>query len=146
MFSPDRATGTYDPEAIHSLLCNLVGNAIDACRFDSSEGKNRHRVDLRCWQNGTGETVLQVEDNGEGIPEDLAHKVFQEFFSSKGVEGTGIGLLVVQKIAEEHGGSVAFTSTPGEGTVFTVTIPPHRPLPVRQKVAGESGEFHSANP
>jgi signal transduction histidine kinase len=138
--SPDCVAGTYDPEAIHSLLCNLVGNAIDACRFDPSEDKESHRVDLRCWQNGAGETIFEVEDNGEGIPEELTHKVFEEFFSSKGVEGTGIGLLVVQKVAEEHGGSVNFTSAPGQGTKFTVTIPPHRPLPVQQKIAGESGE------
>jgi signal transduction histidine kinase len=56
--------------------------------------------------------------------------VFHEFFSSKGTEGTGIGLLVVQKVAEEHGGTVSFASRPGEGTVFTVTIPAHRSLPI----------------
>ena len=119
--------GTFDPDAIHNLLCNLVGNAIDACRFDPSEGKDGHRVVLRCWQNGNGATVFEVEDNGEGIPEELTRKVFHEFFSSKGTEGTGIGLLVVQKVAEEHGGAVTFRSTPGEGTVFTVTIPAHTP-------------------
>jgi signal transduction histidine kinase len=144
--APDCEPGTYDPEAIHSLLCNLVGNAIDACRFDSSENKAGHWVELRCSQNGNGETVFEVEDNGEGIPEELSNKVFHEFFSSKGVEGTGIGLLVVQKIAEEHGGSVTFTSTPGKGTVFTVTIPPHRPLAVEQKISGESGAFDAAGP
>ncbi len=137
--------GTFDPEAIHGLLCNLVGNAIDACRFDPSEDKSSHRVDLRCRQNDKGDTVFEVEDNGEGIPEEITNKVFHEFFSSKGVEGTGIGLLVVQKVAEEHGGAVTFTSRPGEGTVFTVTIPPHRPLPVERKTSGESGEFDAAS-
>jgi PAS domain S-box-containing protein len=137
--------GTFDPEAIHNLLCNLVGNAIDACRFDPSEDKSSHRVDLRCRQNSLGETIFEVEDNGEGIPEELTNKVFHEFFSSKGVEGTGIGLLVVQKVAEEHGGTVTFSSRPGEGTVFTVTIPPHRPLPVQQIVADESGESDTAS-
>ena len=66
---------------------------------------------------------LEVEDNGPGIPEDLNNKVFQDFFSSKGTEGTGIGLLVVQKVAEEHGGRVTFESIPGEKTTFTVVIP-----------------------
>ena len=123
--------GTFDPEAIHSLMCNLVGNAIDACRFDPSEHKSDHRVSLRCRQNDNGDTIFEVEDNGEGIPEDLNRKVFHEFFSSKGTEGTGIGLLVVQKVAEEHNGTVAFTSKPGEGTVFTVTIPQHPSLEQR---------------
>ncbi len=78
---------------------------------------------MRCLANSNGATVLEVEDDGAGIPEDLSHRVFQEFFSSKGTEGTGIGLLVVQKVAEEHGGKVSFDSKPGRGTIFTITLP-----------------------
>ncbi len=78
---------------------------------------------LRCRQNGEGSQILEVEDDGPGIPEELNSKVFQDFFSSKGTEGTGIGLLVVQKVAEEHGGKVTFESVPGEGTKFIVVIP-----------------------
>lgn len=115
--------GTFDPNGIHNLLCNLVGNAIDACRFDPCPDKPGHTVIVRCFLNRAGATVFEVEDDGAGIPENLSHKVFQEFFSSKGTEGTGIGLLVVQKVAEEHGGNVTFVSKPGHGTVFTVTIP-----------------------
>jgi PAS domain S-box-containing protein len=115
--------GTFDPDAIHNLLCNLVANAIDACRFDPCPDKPRHTVVIRCFANRDGATVLEVQDDGAGIPEDLSHRVFQEFFSSKGSEGTGIGLLVVQKVAEEHGGRVTFDSRPGHGTVFTVVIP-----------------------
>jgi PAS domain S-box-containing protein len=134
--------GTFDPEAIHNLLCNLVANAIDACRFDPSEHKTGHRVVLRCWHNGDGQTIFQVEDDGEGIPEELTRKVFNEFFSSKGTEGTGIGLLVVQKIAEEHGGTVTFDSRPGAGTVFTVTIPSARPF----RTLGGADELPSRRP
>ena len=116
-------TGTFDRDGLHSLLCNLVANAIDACRFDPSPDKKSHTVILRSKRNGEGSTVLEVEDNGPGIPEDLNNKVFQDFFSSKGTEGTGIGLLVVQKVAEEHGGKVTFESVPGESTAFKVVIP-----------------------
>jgi PAS domain S-box-containing protein len=122
-FSTPPHRGTFDPDAIHNLLCNLVANAIDACRFDPCPDKMQHNVVIRCFENGNGTTVFEVEDDGAGIPEDLSHRVFQEFFSSKGSEGTGIGLLVVQKVAEEHGGKVTFESRPGHGTVFTVTIP-----------------------
>ena len=115
--------GTFDPEGLHSLLCNLVANAVDACRFDPADDKPAYVVTLRCRQNGDGSTVLEVEDNGAGIPDDLNAKVFQDFFSSKGTEGTGIGLLVVQKVAEEHGGTITFQSKPDEGTIFTVIIP-----------------------
>jgi len=121
-----RHCGTFDPDAIHSMLCNLVSNAIDACRFDPSLEKDGHRITMRCRQDSTLRTVFEVEDNGAGIPEELNNKVFEDFFSSKGTEGTGIGLLVVQKVAEEHGGSVSFESKPGKGTKFTVTLPSTR--------------------
>lgn len=116
-------TGTFDPDGLHNLLCNLVANAIDACRFDPAPEKDGHRITLRCRPEGDGGVVLEVEDDGAGIPEELNGKVFEDFFSSKGTEGTGIGLLVVQKVAEEHGGRVSFTSSPGEGTTFTVVLP-----------------------
>jgi len=115
---------TFDPEAIHSLLCNLVGNAIDGCRFDPDESKTTHEIALRCYRDERGSTILEVEDDGVGIPEDMSDKVFEDFFSTKGTEGTGVGLLVVQKVAHEHGGSVTFRSKPGEGTAFKVIIPP----------------------
>jgi len=115
--------GTFDRDGLHNLLCNLVANAIDACRFDPSPNKKSHTVTLRCRHSGEGSTVLEVEDDGPGIPEDLNNKVFQDFFSSKGTEGTGIGLLVVQKVAEEHGGNVTFESVPGERTVFRIVLP-----------------------
>jgi signal transduction histidine kinase len=121
--SDEKRCGTFDPEGLHNMLCNLVANAIDACRFDPFANKPGHHVTIRCVENGDGSTVLEVEDNGAGIPEDLNNKVFQDFFSSKGTEGTGIGLLVVQKVAEEHGGKVTFQSSPGVGTTFSVAIP-----------------------
>jgi histidine kinase len=115
--------GTFDPEGLHNLISNLVANAIDACRFDPSPGKDRHTITLRCHSNSDGSTVLEVEDDGAGIPDDMNSRVFEEFFSSKGTEGTGIGLLVVQKVAEEHGGRASFRSSPGTGTTFTITLP-----------------------
>jgi len=116
-------TGTFDPDGLHNLLCNLVANSIDACRFDPSEDKDGHTITLCCHQNGDGATMFQVRDDGAGISEDLNAKVFEDFFSSKGTEGTGIGLLVAQKVAEEHGGTITFDSKPGKGTTFTVTLP-----------------------
>ena len=115
--------GRFDREGLHSLLCNLVANAVDACRFDPDPDKKLHTITMRCLCKADGTTVLEVADDGAGIPEELNNRVFEDFFSSKGSEGTGIGLLVVQKIAEEHGGRVTFTSTPGAGATFTVTIP-----------------------
>jgi signal transduction histidine kinase len=123
---------TFDPEGVHNLLCNLVANAIDGCRFDPDQSKTGHNITMRCRRDEGGATVLEVEDDGVGIPEELSQKVFEDFFSTKGTEGTGVGLLVVQKVAEEHGGSVTFTTAPGKGTAFRVTLPPV--LPARQQV------------
>jgi PAS domain S-box-containing protein len=119
--SPHR--DSLDPEGLHSLLSNLVGNAVDACRFDPDQDKASHTITMRCGLDEDGATVLEVGDDGAGIPEELSGKVFEDFFSTKGTEGTGLGLLVVQKVAEEHGGSVTYESAPGEGTLFRVTIP-----------------------
>jgi PAS domain S-box-containing protein len=116
--------GTFDLDALHNMLSNLMANAIDACRFDMDESKASHSIGLRCHTNASGTTVYEVEDNGAGMPEDVAEKVFEDFFSTKGTEGTGVGLLVVQKVAHEHGGDVNFFTTPGQGTVFRVTLPP----------------------
>jgi signal transduction histidine kinase len=122
--SEPRKCGTFDPDGLHNLLSNLVANAIDACRFDTTKGKSDFTITLRCRQEETGATVFEVEDNGAGIPDKFSGKVFEEFFSTKGTEGTGVGLLVVQKVAEEHGGTVTFTSNRGQGTTFRVTVRP----------------------
>jgi signal transduction histidine kinase len=116
-------TGSFDADGLHNLLCNLVANAVDACRFDPADDKEGHIITLRCWKNEDGSTIFQVADNGPGISENMNARVFEDFFSTKGTEGTGIGLLVAQKVAEDHGGKVTFTSKPGSGTTFTVAIP-----------------------
>jgi len=116
-------TGSFDADGLHNLLCNLVANAVDACRFDPADDKDGHTITLGCRRNGDGLTIFEVADNGPGISEDVNAMVFEDFFSTKGSEGTGIGLLVVQKVAEDHGGKVTFSSKLGTGTAFTVTIP-----------------------
>ena len=115
--------GIFDPEALHSLMTNLVANAVDACRFDPGVDHKQHEIVLRCTRNDGGDTVIEVSDNGAGIPDDQVSRVLHGFFSTKGTEGTGLGLLVVQKVVEEHGGRFSFTTQEGEGTTFTVVIP-----------------------
>ncbi len=117
------AKGTFDPDSLHNMLCNLMANAIDACRFDLDSGKTKHSIALRCRKDKPGEIVFEVEDDGAGIPTEVREKVFEDFFSTKGTEGTGMGLLVVQKVAEEHGGKVSFETKLGKGTCFRVTLP-----------------------
>jgi signal transduction histidine kinase len=127
--------GSFDRDGLHNLLCNLVANAVDACRFDSADDKDGHTIAISCRMDGDGTTILQVADDGPGISEDVNARLFEDFFSTKGSEGTGIGLLVAQKVAEDHGGKVTFSSKPGQGTTFTVAIP----------IAGSQSELPVAN-
>src|SRR5262249_4029082 len=66
--------------------------------------------------------VLEVSDTGVGIKPEETPDIFNPFFTTKS-GGTGLGLAIAHKIIEDHGGPVTFLSAPGEGTVFTVTLP-----------------------
>lgn len=114
-------TVSGEAKDLHSLLANLVGNAIDACLADEDESK-QHRVKVRVFPDGK-DAVLEVEDNGAGMDDETRSNLFTMFFSTKGAFGTGLGLLVAQKVAAEHGGSIAVTSAPGMGATFTVRLP-----------------------
>ncbi|MGD8694578.1 MAG: ATP-binding protein, partial [Syntrophobacterales bacterium] len=72
---------------------------------------------------GEDEVLITVEDNGAGIPEKIRQRIFDVFFSTKGSQGTGLGLAVTRKIIEEHGGVIEAESTPDEGSKFTITLP-----------------------
>jgi len=115
--------GHFDPDALHSLLTNLVTNAFEACINDPTEGKEGHEVILRGRWEEPGKHVFEVEDDGAGIPGLDGESVFEEFFSTKGREGTGLGLLVAHKVATGHGGTITFHSAAGQGTVFRAIIP-----------------------
>jgi signal transduction histidine kinase len=110
-----------DPEGFHTVLSNLVTNAMDACKIDV--WKDEHVVEIRTRKRSDRSTVIEVADNGIGIDKDLKTHVFEDFFTSKGDKGTGLGLMVTQKILREHGGGVTFRSRPGEGTTFVATFP-----------------------
>ena len=110
-----------DPDGFHNMLTNLLSNAIDACAFDTT--KDRHWVSVKTVLDPTGELVLEVSDNGQGIPKDMCSEVFVEMFTSKGRTGTGLGLLVIYRVVCAHGGHVNMLSDEDVGTVFTIIIP-----------------------
>jgi len=115
--------GRFDPDALHSLITNLVTNAFEACINDATEGHESYTVTIRGSCDIDGTYIFEVEDNGTGIPGHAEESVFEDFFSTKGREGTGLGLLVAQKVVEEHGGTITFHSTEGVGTTFRATFP-----------------------
>jgi signal transduction histidine kinase len=107
-----------DRHAVQRAYSNLVTNAIDAC-VESDDGDT---VLLRS-RYGTDDVVLAVEDDGVGIPEGLLEKVREQFFTTKASKGTGLGLPVVLKIVEQHGGALEVDSTPGRGSTFRMRFP-----------------------
>ena len=121
-FSQSIGEVVMDPRTIHRCLLNLVSNAIDACRYDDSANKT-HCVTVSTALESDNFIRFDVSDNGSGMTDEVKEKIFASFFSTKGSQGTGLGLLVSSKLIEEHGGTIAVTSKLGEGTTFTVRLP-----------------------
>jgi signal transduction histidine kinase len=121
-FDPRLGEFSLDSKGIHRCLLNLVDNAIDACLFDEDESKN-HRVKVITRLEDDGALMLQVSDNGCGMSEEVRRQMLTAFFTTKGSRGTGLGLLITQKIVQKQGGTLSVDSEPGKGSVFTIRIP-----------------------
>jgi signal transduction histidine kinase len=67
--------------------------------------------------------VVTVADNGIGMSDEVRSNLFQRLFSTKGGQGTGLGLPVVKKVVEEHGGTLEVESKPGQGSAFHLRLP-----------------------
>ncbi len=115
----DIAEAGMEPSGIHTCLANLVSNAIDACRMSE---KDECKVVLRVKEKN-GVVLFEVEDCGCGMEPEVRDKVFRSFFTTKGLKGTGLGLLVTRKTVEEHGGRISVKSESGEGSVFKMEFP-----------------------
>ncbi len=103
-----------DPELIKQSLMNLVQNAIDAV---DKNGK----VEINYFRKGN-DLIIEVTDNGKGIPENVKNKIFDLYYTTK-PEGTGLGLSIVQKIIAEHNGTIEVFSEVNKFTKFKITIP-----------------------
>src|SRR5262249_45463736 len=96
--------GWFDPKRLERAFYNLLLNACEAVSPDSG------RVDI--FLHGTSNGVeIRVADNGRGIPEAIRDRLFQPFVSFGKENGTGLGLTVVQKIIQDHGGDITVEST-----------------------------------
>jgi two-component system, NtrC family, sensor kinase len=115
---PDHPAIPLDPDGMHQVLMNLLSNALDAVE----PGQGLIRVVCR-YEEEHQTSVIEVIDNGAGIPPTMAGHLFELFHSTKGNRGTGLGLAVARKIVEEHEGSISVQSSPTEGTVFTIRLP-----------------------
>ncbi len=116
-----------DQEKLKGVLWNLVVNAWEA--------GERERVTIRLLLDKLGRVVLEISDQGNGIPEEQLKQIFEPFFTTKDA-GTGLGLATVFQIVQEHEATIEAESNEGEGTTFRITFP----------VLEASGEYAAVQP
>jgi signal transduction histidine kinase len=134
-------TASLDPRGIHRVLLNLGINAIQACVLDGDRSKSfrtTFRTEAEVTGSGKDGIVLEVSDNGCGMTDDVKGKIFSRFFSTKGGQGTGLGLLLTQKIIREHGGEISVQSQEGVGSRFQVRLPRWPPNAEAPLLGGKS--------
>jgi PAS domain S-box-containing protein len=111
---------TGDPLLLHQVLVNLIGNAVKYSARNPAPA-----IEISGQQLG-GETVITIKDNGVGFDPAYAGKlfgIFQRLHGSGDFEGVGVGLAIVRRIVERHGGRVWAESSPGKGASFSFSVP-----------------------
>ncbi|MEW6579261.1 MAG: PAS domain S-box protein [Chloroflexota bacterium] len=114
----DCSSALMDAKLLRHILGNLLSNALKY-----SPGERAVRFSVHCDPN---QITFRIEDQGIGIPQEEQKRMFEAFHrasNAKHLPGTGLGLAIVKQSVELHGGTVAFESTEGVGTTFTVVIP-----------------------
>lgn len=110
---------TIDPVKIKQTLLNLLGNAKDAVLSHPNSGYHSIRLDAEC----KGKFIhITITDNGPGIDSNDISSIFEPFVTHK-KNGTGLGLAIARRIITAHDGAIQAKSTPGNGSVFTITLP-----------------------
>ena len=108
-----------DPDMLEQVLINLLRNAEQVLR-----GRDGAEVKLSASLNRQGHVSLEVSDNGPGVPEDIAKKIFVPFFTTKR-EGSGVGLALTRQVMLSHGGSATLVSNDSSGAKFVLTFSGH---------------------
>lgn len=108
-----------DSHAISQTIINLLNNALD-----SLVGRRDGQIDLTMTLDNDQTVVLNIADNGCGVPGHLREKIFDPFFTTKSDgKGTGLGLSISANMIAEHRGTISLNPRPGGGSIFTVTLP-----------------------
>ena len=121
-FSHDLDECYLDEDLIYRCVLNLVTNALDA--FDDDNNSTQDKQVIVRTKKAPGWAVeYQVIDNGCGMAANIKENIFKRFFSTKGSNGTGIGLMITKKIVDEHKGLIEVESEPGVGSTFIIKLP-----------------------
>ena len=98
---------------------------MEAC--EPQENGTEHHITVSAQYKG-GRLLIQVSDDGRGMPKEVKTHIFSKFYSTKGSRGTGLGLVLTRKIVEEHQGTIRVESESGKGTTFFIDIPANQQL------------------
>ena len=112
---------SVDPNWLESALINFMENAIDACIIDQT--KTEHTVKFKVFEIEPDQICFVINDNGLGMDRETQEKMFTLFFTSKGSQGTGLGLFIANRVIKQHGGSIEVESKPQKGSRFQICLP-----------------------
>jgi signal transduction histidine kinase len=131
-----------DRDAMQQALLNLLSNAM---KYSGDS-----RAILLTLSASDGEACVSVVDRGCGIPAGEHNKIFQKFYRAEGarhehIPGTGLGLTIVEHVVAAHGGRVAVTSAPGNGSTFSLILPLHRVDRISGQLDPSLGQAHASH-
>jgi signal transduction histidine kinase len=131
VLSSGEMTGIFDPRKMERVFFNLLLNACEAC----APGLCKIRITM---DSSVEWFEVRVTDNGGGVPDAIRQSLFDPFISAGKPNGTGMGLAIIKKIVQDHGGSVCLEESSPSGSTFFVRLPRSLPLP--------AGTLESASP
>lgn len=114
--------GFFEPKKLERAFQNLLRNACES--LPAQGGK----VEITIDPTAAG-LAIRIADNGHGVPEAIRERIFEPFFSQGKENGTGLGLTIVQKIVQDHGGDVRLEHTSPQGSTFVIFLPRSTPSP-----------------
>ena len=123
--SPTLGIIDVDPIWMQSALVNFMENAIDACTYDRS--KKDHTVTFDAFELAPDRICFIITDNGMGMDQETKEKMFTLFFTSKGSQGTGLGLFIANRVIRQHGGTISVESELKQGSKFHICLPRSKP-------------------
>jgi len=130
----DLTLAQYDERQLGRAIFNLLKNsweAIDEVQqraVETATDLSPAKITLKSMHLGD-KMVIEVQDTGGGIPEEHFNRIFEPYYTTK-FNGTGLGLMNVYRIVQEHGGQIHIDTTVGEGSIFRLTLPLRAPLPM----------------
>ena len=132
---PDVQTVDVDPNLFRIVFDNLVSNA---CQSMGTSGV----VEIKIGRGGIGEEPavrIEIKDSGHGMEPQVLERALDPFFTTR-PSGTGLGLPIVHRIVEAHGGEIVLDSDEGEGTTVTLLVPMRQPEPAPEQAAEQAGQ------